>query len=510
MTGLDQLQQKLERCSSLPTLPSVAIRIVQMCQRDDIDINELVQVIARDPALSVKLLKMANSSAFGARRGIRTLSHAVMLIGTRTIPALALSFSLVPGAGSRKQKVLDRMWEQVVAAATASRELAREVRYAAPEEAFLCGLLQNVGMLALMQIGGKDYQELLERAGDDHNALAALELEIYGADHGQVGEWLLSRWKLPPSICKAIGLSHRSVPLLPGVALTADAMLCELTAVSAITADIFLRESVSDATVRARDRLLPLLDGSEERFRLVLARIAEAMPEVGRLFEVDLGAEADANAVLEEAKEALLMLSMRTSQEVDQARETILQLADQTQKLSEKADRDALTGLFNRGRIDRYLHDQVGAQRASGAPLSILMGDIDHFKVVNDTCGHNAGDAVLKAVADVFGGGLRAGDLAGRYGGEEFMLVLPGTGSLGAQVVGENIRREVEGLRVPYGKGADLRVTISLGCATLVGGKYASPEELVRAADMALYAAKRAGRNAVIPAEAPSPAAKAR
>lgn len=172
--------------------------------------------------------------------------------------------------------------------------------------------------------------------------------------------------------------------------------------------------------------------------------------------------------------------------------------AEATQEIHDSALRDALTGAYNR----RVLEDRLAAEFAwsarHGAPLSVLMVDVDHFKRVNDTCGHRGGDAVLKIVSMSMLRLVRREDLVARYGGEEFCILARGTGLRNAQIIGERIRRHIEHLSVPLAD-KKLRVTVSAGVAAYEGGAlYSSPDELVAAADHALYAAKEAGRNCVM------------
>ena len=168
------------------------------------------------------------------------------------------------------------------------------------------------------------------------------------------------------------------------------------------------------------------------------------------------------------------------------------ELDTQSRRLESLIYGDELTGLVNR----RFLLNQLGAlvsgARRHDRPLSVVMLDIDHFKAVNDTYGHAAGDAVLVGVATTMRDRLRAEDWIGRLGGEEFLAILPDDDADGATVVAENLREAVETMGVRH-EGEMLRVTASVGWSSLEGDEGA--EELLRRADGALYAAKRAGRN---------------
>ncbi len=162
---------------------------------------------------------------------------------------------------------------------------------------------------------------------------------------------------------------------------------------------------------------------------------------------------------------------------------------------------DSLTGLHNRRYLDRHLTGLVRKAVLRGTPLCICVLDIDHFKCVNDTYGHSVGDEVLRDFADRISRNLRGMDLAARFGGEEFVVVLPDTGVERARMVADRILDEVGGELVPIGsEPGHVRVTTSIGVAGLVTGKE-TPRELIDAADAALYAAKGQGRNQVVLAD---------
>ena len=166
--------------------------------------------------------------------------------------------------------------------------------------------------------------------------------------------------------------------------------------------------------------------------------------------------------------------------------------AQATQQLRLSAEHDALTGSLNRRALDRVL---ARAFHASTGILSVLFIDIDWFKRVNDTHGHACGDHCLRSIAATLRGELRPGDAVGRYGGEEFLVVLPGQDAAAARVLGERLRRAVEHTPVMW-RGELLALTVSIGLATRGRGE-GDPATLLERADSALYRAKREGRNCV-------------
>lgn len=170
------------------------------------------------------------------------------------------------------------------------------------------------------------------------------------------------------------------------------------------------------------------------------------------------------------------------------------QLRERNAELDRMARVDALTGLFNRRHLEEELGRQCSTARRNGTPIAVLLLDIDHFKKVNDTYGHPAGDLVLQEFGRRLQEDLRAGDVAGRWGGEEFLVLLPGADLPAALTVAERIRLATSRGPVVAG-GTPIPVTVSGGCAV---GPLDVPDELVSRADTALYEAKVAGRNRIM------------
>jgi diguanylate cyclase (GGDEF)-like protein len=165
--------------------------------------------------------------------------------------------------------------------------------------------------------------------------------------------------------------------------------------------------------------------------------------------------------------------------------------------LERLARTDPLTGLANRRHFMETLDREVERSQRYGRPLSLVLIDLDHFKGVNDTHGHAAGDDVLRAAADALRSVCRDVDLAARLGGEELAILLPETDSAGARVVAERTRERIEAVPHRSPGGAPFTVTASLGVATATGGSHGG-EELLQASDEALYRAKDEGRNRVV------------
>jgi two-component system cell cycle response regulator len=179
---------------------------------------------------------------------------------------------------------------------------------------------------------------------------------------------------------------------------------------------------------------------------------------------------------------------------------SVKRLQDQLRERNADLDRmsrtDVLTGLFNRRHLDEALHREYADSRRHVEPICVIVFDLDHFKLVNDTYGHPAGDAVLKAFASRLQAQLRLGDTSGRWGGEEFLVILPRTDLDGGLEVAERIRAAAAGKPVMV-DGTAVSITVSGGCALGPGN---SVQALVDLADSCMYQAKVGGRDQIVTA----------
>jgi diguanylate cyclase (GGDEF)-like protein len=237
------------------------------------------------------------------------------------------------------------------------------------------------------------------------------------------------------------------------------------------------------------------------RSNLTCPLVAEGKP-VGFLFF----SSREKNTYRDVHQDIFLQIAAQLSVLIEKSRlyqqifELNQQLIETQRDLKERSTHDALTGLLNRGAILDQLQVRLSAEGGGARNLAVIMADVDHFKHVNDACGHLGGDAVLRAVAGAIGETLRGIDKVGRYGGEEFLVVLQDTGLEGALHAAERIREAVAALKV-WHDGRPIRVTLSQGVA-LCEDCGDAMDPLLGRADAALYQAKQQGRNRVCLAHA--------
>ncbi|MES1206059.1 MAG: HDOD domain-containing protein, partial [Pseudomonadota bacterium] len=258
------LRQKLETCKSLPSLPAVAVHVLRLCQRENFDIADVARAIGSDAPLSSKVLALINSPLFAVRQEVRTVSHALVLLGVNAVRTIALSFAVVGDMRSRERAGFDNRtyWKRAVYAAAAAQELARMSGLKHPEEAFLSALLQDIGEMALMQAASDVYQSMAADASGDHDKLVALEKQAFGCDHAEVGRWLMTQWRLPEVVRAAVGSSHEPARWQRG-ADPATEVTVKVVALSGVMADVWVARDVAGAARRAKERAREILTPDE-------------------------------------------------------------------------------------------------------------------------------------------------------------------------------------------------------------------------------------------------------
>jgi len=255
------------------------------------------------------------------------------------------------------------------------------------------------------------------------------------------------------------------------------------------------------------DVMMPTMDGNE-----VARRIKQnpALPFIPIIMQTALdsteskveGLEAGADDYVTKPIEfaelkARLRSMLRIKRLQEELEERERQLLEANERLRHMSRTDALTGLENRRSIERELETMFAHSERLLEPLSCVMADLDHFKSVNDEFGHHAGDLVLKEFAGILKKAAREIDVVGRYGGEEFIILLPGTVLDAAVTFAERVRKELEAHTFVF-DGGSLRRTVSFGVAGWPHPRVPDCDWIVRSADDALYVAKETGRNRVI------------
>jgi diguanylate cyclase (GGDEF)-like protein len=479
------LLEKVLECPRLPSLPAIAVEVIELCRHDDINIKQIAKTISNDPALSTKILKTVNSSYYGLSQPVSTISHALVILGLNSVKTLALSFTLVSSVRNAGSDDFDPnvIFRRCLYSAVAARSIAQRVGIAESEEAFLAGLLQDLGVIAMIQALKFEYVELLLEVGENHDQLWRAERKKLQIDHAQVGEALAKKWRLPDILVQPIRHHHQ-----PDKAPPATRQAAQAVALGGLAADVFLHAESSVAMQRLINELRSTFNIDAAGAASLIETIGSGTKEIAKLFDIETGNVRDVGDILCEANEVLQEVSLKSQQD----------LTERNRKLQEKATTDALTGAANRGHFNDTLCRWFEQATRQSAPLSMILLDGDKFKSVNDNHGHLAGDRVLITLAKTLMDSAPEGSLVARYGGEEFTVLLLGLSRPEAAQVAEKLRLVIEGTDIAADENLVLRITVSMGVATYDGVRFFKrPEQLIKAADQAVYAAKAAGRNCV-------------
>jgi diguanylate cyclase (GGDEF)-like protein len=501
---LETIKKKLQLAANIPSPPAIALQIVALAGDPEIDVAKVATTISKDPGLTAKVLRVANSPLYSKRRKSENLRQALVALGLNAATTLALSFSLVSAykTGTGAGISHTRYWRRAILGASAARTFASLKGVRAPEDIFLAALLQDIAVLAIDRVQTDFYRTPPEAT---HRELIAHESASLNTDHAAVGAWLLRYWKLPESLCATVEASHapENVPMTTPVGMAARCV-----ALGSECVELLLAPAPIDPTELAKQAAAWLgIDG--ESLTTAMSTIVAEIPEVERLFDTAILDADIATSIIDQARELLTLRNLQAIDQVASLIQTTAQLEQRTTVLEDKQRRDPLTGVFNRGYLDELLQREFQSASAGGWPLTLVFADLDRFKRVNDTYGHPTGDSVLVETARIFLKAVRDTDYVARYGGEEFVILLPGLGAEGAKHVCERILEMLRGARHRVA-GGSIRVTASLGLATHdPGSPFRRVAEMVEAADRCVYIAKKAGRDRLVPHDPAAPSQSA-
>jgi HD-like signal output (HDOD) protein/GGDEF domain-containing protein len=490
------LERFVARAGQLYSLPAVAIEVLELTSNPQLDSRALKECIENDPALTTKILRVVNSSLFGLSRAVSDLNQALALLGTKPLKLLVLGFSLPNELlGGVSPKVLNRYWRRTLTKAVTARELHRKLWRGEGDEAFIAGLLDDVGVLVLVKELGDTYSRFLEKVQAEHGDLPALEQASLGFTHAELSARLLDGWNLPEPIVQAVAGGAT------GAAVTPEAQrLIDVLQLAELIAGVLIDErpdALPELLERgaafgfSSDELNQLVETLEEKVRQ-LAEVLSLSPPQGVHYRDVL---VTAYARLAEAAEAAVPDAVR----VERMRRTPLEVPQLPSMTPPQPHHDPTTGDADSPDFDPGFEGQVAnavaACRQYRQPLSLFLVEMDHPTQLL----FRHGPKLARSFAELVRNMCQAVD---RPGAECFAtreaqcaVVLSGFDRDEAVDLAGDLVKGAR--RLGASKGAVVGpITVSVGVASMsVPPKNFPAQELIKRADRCLYGAKSAGGN---------------
>jgi len=484
----------------LPSPPQIAIKILETVRKDTFTFRDLAHLIESDPALTARILKTANSSYYNPTSRVASIEKALALLGTHAVTNIALSFVIVSEFQAAASGTFDTtlFWRRALTAAVAA-ETTAALSGKPNHDIFVIALLQDIGILVMNSSSPQAYQQVFELKQVEKIPLLDAEKQIFGCDHQEVGAELLKSWQLPEEIYAPIRNHHRCGEV-------ADDFR-DQSAILNIADNLSSFYAGAQDVNRIRDakRILDTMFGlTGNRVDNLIETVGTMSLEVLSSFEISPGDMRPFSVLLQEANEKLSnlydsyeLLIIELNQAKEKAEKLALKLNEANDMHRELAFRDGLTGIYNRRFFQEALELELMRAQRYDRQFSLIIFDVDNFKTINDNHGHTIGDLVLinisKAVHEV----VRMTDIFARFGGDEFVIIMPENGMERAAIVAENLRSRVETLTTIV-DGRSVEATVSVGIASYSSSLgITTVEDIISKADKALYLAKHSGKNSV-------------
>jgi diguanylate cyclase (GGDEF)-like protein len=492
---------------SLPSIPQVALRLLEAYADPGYSIDRIVEIIKTDPAITARVLKFANSAFFGGG-WIDSLHRVVLWLGQHTLTCLVLSFSLAndaqkPGKGARLYR---EYWLQSVIQAIAMQLLVQRTHHALGEAAFSAGLLLDIGRLAMLHENPEQGVAISETARLRQCPLREVEMAELQKTHAAIGAELIESWGFPDALVRVARLHDLDLEEVLDLADQDGGEQLVVANIASALADFMVGLNPAPSLQKLQVLCSGPLGLSNGDIDAWMDAVRSRLSDTAEMLSTDLSQLPPPAELLAAAREQLVAMSLRSdaSRDATGLTPTPSPLGPPVQtrisELEQKTCIDELTGLYNREYFQQRLLQRLQPGVSSTLQNIVLLLDLDNFGRITESCGRYAGEAVLRTVAAVLRDSLRQRDVVARFDGEQFAILLQCADDLGVHKVIQRLRARIAQATVRFGQ-QELRVTVGIGGAIHsmeVGDGACCGARLLAVADHALYEAKRTGGNAVV------------
>ncbi|MDR4509649.1 MAG: GGDEF domain-containing protein [Candidatus Brocadiaceae bacterium] len=487
---IDEILEIIANSPSIPTLPDVATKVLSLSSKEDISTHEVAELISTDASISAKILKTANSALYGFPFRIRTILQAVSRIGLNATQNLVLSSSFLSMQSGDTTSAFNhkKFLEKSLAASSAAKLIMEVIPIVDSEEIFLAALLQDIGELLLANTFPKQYAQVIKSLSQKKNNLIALEQQFIGVDHTLVGYEVAKNWCFPNVFLASIKYHHH--PERYDGESENIKFIIHIVHLSGLIANIIHSEDPLEFHKKFCEKSKALLKINDETILKILKQVDTEIEQFANSFDVKIEKPRPIEDILLEANAALGRINI-TYEQMNK------ELDEKNKELDKLVNIDAMTGVYNYRFLQTFLEKEVKRALRKKEVVSLIFLDIDYFKGVNDTYGHQVGDVILKEICTLVKKHLRDYEILARYGGEEFAIVLTEITKEAAKTLAERIRAKIEEYTFLI-NDRKFNVTASFGVAEIKPDldNY-EKDDLIRFADKALLESKNKGRNRV-------------
>ena len=483
-----QLLDDILSCPTLPTLPTVAVRVLELTSDPDVKMDQLATEIQFDQGIAAKILRTVNSSFFGLRRRCSSIEHALVMLGLGPVKSLVLGFSLVSTIKSEDGDAFDYQsyWKRSLTSAVAAKYAAEMIENPLiVDEAFLAGLFQDIGMIAMYRTLDGEYLELVKGCEGDHRRLARQEIDKYEIQHSTIGAMLCEKWKLPHEIVIPVRYHDRATACPQEYS-----QIARCIAMGNMIHTVLESDDPTESLRQAYQRGGSWLGLSEAKVDELLKNTGESAKELGSLFSVDVGSVPDAEEVLERADRQLIELAKNQQIEGYAAKQfaDLIQVEDGV---------DPLTGTLLREGFAQAIKESFHPAHTGAHALSIVQMVISGFDDLGSVVGEDAQDEVVISTVVMLRRHFEPmGGVVCRLGDSIFAVVLPAVERLDAVRASNACCQEFAKRMpswVPEAPEVGESVSLSVGVATLddsTRAVLANADLLVKATSQAVVAAR--------------------
>ncbi len=487
--------QRFADSARLPTLPEIAMKLVEIAQQEEPDYNEVSRIIRSDPVVSGKILKTVNSALFGFRQRIETIEQAIPKLGITLLRTIILGFHLANHRAIQGQidPVLEKLWRSSLTQAVLAELIAEENKWADPSTYFLAAMLQDIGILAMVSEAPVEYLTNVLSRAEFPNVVTA-ERNQFGISHVDVSVEILNRWGLGANFGAAVKHHHDRVT--PQKTSRGNCLVIALQAASLGAAVLFSTRASGTSLDSSLDQWIGFLrihfGFSTTQAEEIISEVNQRVMEYSCLFSFQIGDGIQTQQVVAEAKQLLQEIALNSQLE---------QLSRSSTAAQKKTDdpfyRDELSGLLNRRFMNDHLNDRLAGNIKKKKSVAFLFLDVDKFKEINDNHGHSAGDKAIRHVADWLNKSLRKNDLAIRLGGDEFLVVLQQVSEKEFEMIAQRITSQIPSFQTANGRLLEMSLSLGAVFYQPIKGDFADANWLIDQADQSMYRAKKEGGDAI-------------